>query len=271
MCGIAGAIGAIDPKIAAKVRVMMDAQVHRGPDDSGMFESGGCPGVVFGFRRLAIIDLSADGHQPMVDRDRGNAIVFNGEIYNFAEIRRELQDLGEVLRSQGDTEVLLRAYGRWVRIPEDLGACSGEHLGADSGGSGRVIGAKRRGRSGSERSDELRLGSWLNLVGEHAFLFSEGRAAQRDDMGVVDHAVADGISHSRLDELLVPVLGRDLGGHHCGRLAIAVLQDLDQVPAFLVLERPDEEVIEHQDIELGEAGKCRRVAAVGACDPKFVQ
>lgn len=113
MCGIAGAIGAIDPKIAAKVRVMMDAQVHRGPDDSGVFESGGRPGVVFGFRRLAIIDLSADGHQPMVDRDRGNAIVFNGEIYNFAEIRRELQDLGEVFRSQGDTEVLLRAYGRW--------------------------------------------------------------------------------------------------------------------------------------------------------------
>ena len=63
-------------------------------------------------------------------------------------------------------------------------------------------------------------------------------------MGVVDHAVADGISHHRLDELFVPVLRRDLGGHYSGRPSIAVLQDLDQVPAFLVLERPDEEIIQ---------------------------
>jgi asparagine synthase (glutamine-hydrolysing) len=113
MCGIAGVIGAIDPTFEAMVRAMMDAEHHRGPDDSGFFASENSPGVMFGFRRLAILDLSSDGHQPMLDEARRNVIVFNGEIYNFAELRRELEGLGETFRSKSDTEVLLKAYGRW--------------------------------------------------------------------------------------------------------------------------------------------------------------
>jgi len=113
MCGIAGAIGDIDDGLESSVRKMMDAQAHRGPDDSGLFRTAAGPGVVFGFRRLSIIDLSADGHQPMIDPERQNVVVFNGEVYNYAELRKDLEAEGERFRSKGDTEVLLRACGRW--------------------------------------------------------------------------------------------------------------------------------------------------------------
>jgi asparagine synthase (glutamine-hydrolysing) len=113
MCGIAGIIGEIAPNFESAVHAMTDAQAHRGPDDAGFFRSADDPGVLLGFRRLAIIDLSPDGHQPMRDPLRGNVIVFNGEIYNHHELRAELESLGEVFQSRSDTEVLLRAYGRW--------------------------------------------------------------------------------------------------------------------------------------------------------------
>ncbi len=112
MCGIAGAVGSIDESIEKAVQRMADTQAHRGPDDSGSFVSGHGPGVAFGFRRLAIIDLSSDGHQPMHDPETGNVIVFNGEIYNYAELKSELASDGP-FRSKSDTEVLLRAYRRW--------------------------------------------------------------------------------------------------------------------------------------------------------------
>ncbi len=119
MCGIAGAIGAVDDELRRVVATMSGAQVHRGPDSSGEWSSpptaaglGGL-GACFAFRRLAILDLTADGDQPMRDAATGNVIVFNGEIYNHAELRRELEDAGETLKSRSDTEVLLRAWGRF--------------------------------------------------------------------------------------------------------------------------------------------------------------
>lgn len=116
MCGIAGAIGALNDELQRVVAVMSGAQVHRGPDSGGIWTSPACSdgrGACFAFRRLAILDLTSDGDQPMRDEATGNVIVFNGEIYNHAEIRRELEAAGDVLRSRSDTEVLLRAYGRW--------------------------------------------------------------------------------------------------------------------------------------------------------------
>jgi asparagine synthase (glutamine-hydrolysing) len=113
MCGIAGAIGAIDPAVEEAVRAMAEAEAHRGPDDSGFFRSEATPGVALGFRRLAIIDLSMDGHQPMLDPIERNAVVFNGEIYNYGQLRGELVAEGCEFRSRGDTEVLLKAYARW--------------------------------------------------------------------------------------------------------------------------------------------------------------
>src|SRR5258708_6223646 len=123
MCGIAGGIRRIlggpdaasrprSERIASLVKKISEAQRHRGPDGSGLWQSSGQE-VVFGHRRLAILDLTAAGAQPMVDSDTGCAVTFNGEIYNFPEIRRDLEALGETFRSSCDTEVVLKAHKRW--------------------------------------------------------------------------------------------------------------------------------------------------------------
>lgn len=105
MCGIAGIIGS---KASEKsINQMLKATRHRGPDDYGIasFE-----GAAIGMNRLAIIDLSALAHQPMLSKDGRYAIVYNGEIYNYLEIRKELEKQGEFFQSNSDTEVLLRAF-----------------------------------------------------------------------------------------------------------------------------------------------------------------
>ncbi|MFM8593714.1 MAG: asparagine synthase (glutamine-hydrolyzing), partial [Chloroflexota bacterium] len=97
---------------------MMQAMVHRGPDDEGYEarpfgsdQSGAS--AAFGFRRLAILDLTPTGHQPMIDERTGNCLVFNGEIYNFRHVRNRLAAQGVRFRSTGDTEVLLQALSHW--------------------------------------------------------------------------------------------------------------------------------------------------------------
>jgi asparagine synthase (glutamine-hydrolysing) len=97
--------------------------VSRGPDDAGLgvLEQEECDAVCLGAQRLAIIDPSLAGHQPMTDDNRGTTIVFNGMIYNFVELRRKLEALGETFRSGSDTEVLLKAYGCYgPRCVEEL-------------------------------------------------------------------------------------------------------------------------------------------------------
>jgi asparagine synthase (glutamine-hydrolysing) len=115
MCGIAGIIGDVSPDIcSASLKRMVTAQIHRGPDDEGVYTLTTTSGSVgLGHRRLAILDLSANGHQPMVNPDTGDVIVYNGEIYNFNELRRELESRGIRFRSSSDTEVILRAYEVW--------------------------------------------------------------------------------------------------------------------------------------------------------------
>lgn len=111
MCGIAGIFHCGTPKPVEAVRIerMCDAMVHRGPDGAGVWTA---PGVGLGHRRLSIIDL-AGSPQPMVSADGRAAIVFNGEIYNFQELRRELAQGGAEFRTDGDTEVILAAWQRW--------------------------------------------------------------------------------------------------------------------------------------------------------------
>lgn len=89
---------------------MTSALLHRGPDEGGFFTDGS---VGFGFRRLAILDLTPTAHQPMISENGQLILVFNGAIYNYIELRRELQSLGHSFRSTGDTEVLLHAYQQW--------------------------------------------------------------------------------------------------------------------------------------------------------------
>ncbi|HEY8430301.1 MAG TPA: asparagine synthase (glutamine-hydrolyzing), partial [Sandaracinaceae bacterium] len=113
MCGIAGAIGAIDAEVTAAVARMSLAQAHRGPDQHGAWSSTEHGrGVSFAHRRLSILDLSEAGRQPMRDPS-GCVITYNGEVYNFAALRRELEELGFEPRSTTDTEVILAAYARW--------------------------------------------------------------------------------------------------------------------------------------------------------------
>ncbi len=114
MCGISGFID-FNQKSSKDILVhMADALTHRGPDDSGyeFFEENNAQ-VGFGFRRLSIIDLSAHGHQPMFSEDKNLAIIFNGEIYNFREIRSELESEGYRFVSNSDTEVILQSYQKW--------------------------------------------------------------------------------------------------------------------------------------------------------------
>jgi asparagine synthase (glutamine-hydrolysing) len=154
MCGIAGAVAFTQPLNADRLKPMVDAISHRGPDDSGflVWQSGkwsprhtsyGVPfneqrfqrvspllpsidtpaglerlgedhwDLFLGHRRLAVIDLSPRGHQPMTNKDRSLWVVYNGELYNYKELRRELEGLGFAFESHSDTEVLIHAYDAW--------------------------------------------------------------------------------------------------------------------------------------------------------------
>jgi len=110
MCGILGYIGEnkrIDQNLFKEA---LDLLEHRGPDDSGIFSE---KNLLFGHRRLSIIDLSSAGKQPMIDSSSGKVITFNGEIYNYIELRNKLESKGHTFRTKTDTEVLLKSYIEW--------------------------------------------------------------------------------------------------------------------------------------------------------------
>lgn len=112
MCGLLGVASSQPVRGRAWLVAGRDTMTHRGPDDAGEWWSeDGRVGLAH--RRLSILDLSSAGHQPMLDDQRGLAIVFNGEIYNFLELRSELEQCGYAFRSSSDTEVLLAAYDFW--------------------------------------------------------------------------------------------------------------------------------------------------------------
>ena len=114
MCGIAGAFGSRESRaLTERIAAALD---HRGPDDSGfaaLSGTGGAARGTFGHRRLAILDLTAAGHQPMWSPDGRYCLTCNGEIYNFRQLRDELAGEGIRVRSTGDTEVLLAGWARW--------------------------------------------------------------------------------------------------------------------------------------------------------------
>ncbi|MFH1791208.1 MAG: asparagine synthase (glutamine-hydrolyzing) [Candidatus Omnitrophota bacterium] len=112
MCGIAGVLDfrARARGRAGLIRKMVAIQKHRGPDDEGFYLSDD---TALGHCRLSIIDLSADAHQPMANRDGTKWIIYNGEIYNYLELRKELVDAGYGFKSHSDTEVILHAFEEW--------------------------------------------------------------------------------------------------------------------------------------------------------------
>src|SRR3954468_11671626 len=112
MCGITGMFDSTParrPFERSTLQRMNESQRHRGPDDDGLFLA---PGVALGHRRLAIIDV-ATGQQPLFNEDGSVVIVYNGEIYNYAELVPELQALGHVFRTRSDTEVVVHAWEAW--------------------------------------------------------------------------------------------------------------------------------------------------------------
>lgn len=116
MCGIAGlvSVGRQAESELFRVEAAVYSQRHRGPDDSGLeIVNNSAPAVILGHRRLAIIDLSRAGRQPMRDEETGNWITFNGEIYNFRQLRHDLRSAGVNFRTETDTEVILRAFATW--------------------------------------------------------------------------------------------------------------------------------------------------------------
>ena len=113
MCGITGIVRFNGRRVSrAEIGAMVDSIRHRGPDDDGMLVEDG---IGIGMRRLAIVDLSPQGHQPLFNEDESVGVVFNGEIYNHRDIRSRLEADGHRFRGNSDTEVLVHGY-------EQLGA-----------------------------------------------------------------------------------------------------------------------------------------------------
>lgn len=112
MCGIIGYVSATTPIDQSRLDAMRDAAIHRGPDGAGSWRSDDGR-VAFGHRRLAIIDLTEGGSQPMRSHDGRYIITFNGEIYNYRELREELRAAGRLFVTESDTEVLLAAWQHW--------------------------------------------------------------------------------------------------------------------------------------------------------------
>ena len=110
MCGICGIVAPGRPPESETVRAMADALAHRGPNGDGFFSA---PGVALGHRRLSIIDLSHAGDQPFASADGAVQLVHNGEVYNYRELRAELEAKGHRFRSATDTEVIVAAYLEW--------------------------------------------------------------------------------------------------------------------------------------------------------------
>src|SRR6516225_3989704 len=112
MCGIVGKINFDPERLVSpeQIRLMAESVKHRGPDDDGIWVKRN---VGLGHRRLSIIDLSADGRNPMSNEDATVWIVFNGEIYNFLELRPGLEAAGYKFKSRTDTEVVLHLYEQY--------------------------------------------------------------------------------------------------------------------------------------------------------------
>jgi len=141
MCGFVGFLALTNESAPTEawISTLIDTIAHRGPDDHGILVDGR---AALGFRRLSILDLSQAGHQPMTSRDGTLSMVFNGEIYNYVELRAELEALGHRFVSSGDTEVLLASYAQWGRRCVDrlVGMC-------------RAVLVERARRFGEQRLD----------------------------------------------------------------------------------------------------------------------
>jgi asparagine synthase (glutamine-hydrolysing) len=176
MCGICGIVdfdgGGAQPDILARMTASLR---HRGPDDTGTWL---VPPAGLGHNRLSIIDLSSQGHQPMLSDDGALSLVYNGEIYNFPELRRELEADGAVFRSHSDTELVLRAWQRWGAA--SLPRLNGMFAFAIWDGANRAL-HLARDRFGIKPLYLLRTGRTLVFGSEVKAIAASGRLERRVD------------------------------------------------------------------------------------------
>lgn len=187
MCGIAGLFDGKgrEPFAPTVIKAMADAIAHRGPDGEGFHLA---PGLAIAHRRLAIIDLTG-GHQPMFTPDGTVAVVFNGEIYNFMALRRELESLGHHFRSRSDTEVILHAWQAWgVQCVRRFSGMFAFAL-WDSRSETLLIARDRIGKKPLYYT--IRDGRWLAFGSELKALHAEGRASRE----ISPQAIEDYLSY----------------------------------------------------------------------------
>jgi len=180
MCGLAGfwnqRRSETTDTLIHQVTQMTQALVHRGPDDSGAWCDAGS-GVALGHRRLAILDLTDAGHQPFISACGRYVLVFNGEIYNFAELRKDLESRGRSFRGHSDTEVLVQTIAEWG-LPEAVRRCTGMFAFAVWDARDRIL-SLARDRFGKKplyygrQQDTLLFGSELKGLRAHSAFRAE--------------------------------------------------------------------------------------------------
>ena len=188
MCGIVGIVSNTPQAQRAWLAIGRDAMTHRGPDDAGEWWSAdGRVGLAQ--RRLAVVDLSPAGHQPMHDASGALSIVFNGEIYNFADLRAELIDKGHGFRSHSDTEVILAAYREWGK--ECLARFNGMFAFALFDARQQTV-FLARDRAGEKPLFYHQAGGVLRFASELKALLADPALARRIDPAALDCYLAMG-------------------------------------------------------------------------------
>lgn len=178
MCGIVGQFGPVPGDSHRWLDAAVASIHHRGPDDEGTWSDDEAE-VLLGFRRLAIVDLSAGGHQPLVSEDGRFVLVFNGEIYNYKSLRGEHEQAGHRFRTTSDTEVLMVSIQRWGLV-EALRRSNGMFALALWDSKQRVLGLARD-RLGEKPLFVQRIGSAVRFASELKALRAGGQAAPEID------------------------------------------------------------------------------------------
>ena len=188
MCGIVGFASSASSSGGDGLEMMRETLRHRGPDDSGLWRSE-TGQVAFGHRRLSIIDLSAEARQPMVSASERTRVVFNGEIYNYRELRSELEAAGRRFRTASDTEVLLQAYEQWG--PDCLSRLNGMFaFGLFDAPARRILLA--RDRAGEKPLFYVHADRRLTFASELKALLADRGIPRRIDHAALEHYLAFG-------------------------------------------------------------------------------
>jgi asparagine synthase (glutamine-hydrolysing) len=260
MCGIVGILSLDRPAARDLVVRMRDTLRHRGPDDEGVWWStDGC--VALGHRRLSIIDLSPAGRQPMTDGSGALQVVFNGEIYNYQEIRKDLEARGHQFRTATDTEVILEAYLEWDL--ECLSRLNGMFaFGLFDSRSRRLLLA--RDRAGEKPLYYRTDGRSLAFASELKALFADPACERVLDLEALDYYLAFGYVPG--DRCLVRGIHKLPQGHaltfdlRAGEVSVGAYWSL---PATLSPARmSDEDLVGELDRLLADSVRLRMIADV---------